>query len=118
MKNRGIPQDLLDGGSIIGICNTHFGDIAERVKRGVDEAGGYPVEFRVMPLGESKLRPTAILFRNLASMDVEESIRGNPIAEVVLLCGCQKVVPALLMGLQAANYQPSSCPVADAERQI
>jgi dihydroxy-acid dehydratase len=79
-------------------CNTHFREIAEYVKRGVWEAGGFPLEFPVMSLGESVLRPTAMLFRNLASMDVEESIRGNPIDGVVLLMGCDKTTPSLLMG--------------------
>src|SRR5207249_1428732 len=96
-----------DGRPIIGICNTwseltpcnaHFREIAEFVKRGVWEAGGFPLEFPVMSLGETLLRPTAMLFRNLASMDVEESIRGNPIDGVVLLMGCDKTTPALLMG--------------------
>ena len=112
MKNQGIPQDLLDGRPVIGICNTwseltpcnaHLRGIAERVKRGVYEAGGYPVEFPVMSLGESNLRPTAMLFRNLASMDVEESIRGNPIDGVVLLCGCDKTTPALMMGAASCD---------------
>ena len=107
MKNQGVPSDEFDGRPVIGICNTwseltpcnaHFRDIAERVRRGVLEAGGFPVEFPVMSLGESNLRPTAMLFRNLASMDVEESIRGNPIDGVVLLVGCDKTTPALLMG--------------------
>jgi L-arabonate dehydrase len=103
----GHPQDEVDGRPIIGICNTwseltpcnsHFRELAEFVKRGVLEAGGFPLEFPVMSLGETQLRPTAMLFRNLASMDVEESIRGNPIDGVVLLMGCDKTTPALLMG--------------------
>ncbi|WP_019141044.1 IlvD/Edd family dehydratase [Noviherbaspirillum massiliense] len=103
----GYPQDSFDGRPIIGICNTwseltpcniHFRELAEFVKRGVLEAGGFPLEFPVMSLGETQLRPTAMLFRNLASMDVEESIRGNPIDGVVLLMGCDKTTPALLMG--------------------
>ena len=107
MKNQGWPHDLFDGRPIIGICNTwseltpcnaHFREIAEFVKRGVWEAGGFPLEFPVMSLGETQLRPTAMLFRNLASMDVEESIRGNPIDGVVLLMGCDKTTPSLLMG--------------------
>ena len=97
---------------MIGICNTwseltpcnaHFRDIAEHVKRGVYEAGGFPLEFPVMSLGETNLRPTAMLFRNLASMDVEESIRGNPIDGVVLLVGCDKTTPALLMGAASCD---------------
>ena len=107
MRNEGVPDDHFDGRPVIGICNTfseltpcnaHFRKIAEHVKRGVLEAGGVPYEFPVMSLGESNLRPTAMLFRNLASMDVEESIRGNPIDGVVLLVGCDKTTPALLMG--------------------
>ncbi len=107
IKNQGWPHDLFDGRPVIGICNTwseltpcnaHFREIAEFVKRGVWEAGGFPLEFPVMSLGETIIRPTAMLFRNLASMDVEESIRGNPIDGVVLLMGCDKTTPSLLMG--------------------
>ena len=97
---------------MIGICNTwseltpcngHFRELAEFVKRGVWEAGGFPLEFPVMSLGETQLRPTAMLFRNLASMDVEESIRGNPIDGVVLLMGCDKTTPSLLMGAASCD---------------
>jgi L-arabonate dehydrase len=107
MKNQGMPTDMFDGRPVIGICNTfseltpcnaHFGDIADRVKRGVLEAGGFPVEFPVMSLGETLLKPTAMLFRNLAAMDTEESIRGNPIDGVVLLTGCDKTTPSTVMG--------------------
>ena len=107
MKNQGMPPDLFDGRPVIGICNTfseltpcnaHFRDIAEMVKRGVLEAGGFPLEFPVMSLGETLLKPTAMLFRNLASMDAEESIRGNPIDGVVLLTGCDKTTPSTVMG--------------------
>ena len=106
-QKAGHPPDEFDGRPIIGICNTwseltpcnsHFRELAEFVKRGVLEAGGFPLEFPVMSLGETQLRPTAMLFRNLASMDVEESIRGNPIDGVVLLMGCDKTTPALMMG--------------------
>jgi len=112
MKNQGLPHHLFDGRPVIGICNTwseltpcnaHFRELAEYVKRGVYEAGGFPVEFPVMSLGESNLRPTAMLFRNLASMDVEESIRANPIDGVVLMMGCDKTTPALLMGAASCN---------------
>ena len=112
LKNQGYPHDLLDGRPIIGICNTwseltpcngHFRELAEFVKRGVYEAGGFPLEFPVMSLGETQLRPTAMLFRNLASMDVEESIRGNPIDGVVLLMGCDKTTPSLLMGAASCD---------------
>ncbi len=112
MKNQGWPHDLFDGRPVIGICNTwseltpcnaHFREIAEFVKRGVWEAGGFPLEFPVMSLGETQMRPTAMLFRNLASMDVEESIRANPIDGVVLLMGCDKTTPSLLMGAASCN---------------
>jgi len=112
MKNQGIPDHEFHGKPIIGICNTwseltpcnaHFRRIAEKVKQGVFEAGGYPVEFPVFSNSESNLRPTAMLTRNLASMDVEESIRGNPIDGVVLLCGCDKTTPALLMGAASCD---------------
>ncbi|HYE01520.1 MAG TPA: IlvD/Edd family dehydratase [Alphaproteobacteria bacterium] len=112
MKNQGHPHDLFDGRPVIGICNTwseltpcngHFRELAEYVKRGVWEAGGFPLEFPVMSLGETQLRPTAMLFRNLASMDVEESIRGNPIDGVVLLMGCDKTTPSLMMGAASCD---------------
>jgi L-arabonate dehydrase len=112
MKNQGFPADLFDGRPVIGICNTwseltpcnaHFRELAERVKRGVYEAGGFPLEFPVFSAGESNLRPTAMLFRNLASMDVEEAIRGNPVDGVVLMTGCDKTTPALLMGAASCD---------------
>jgi len=112
MKNQGIPDDLFGGKPVIGICNTfseltpcnaHLRGLAEHVKRGVYEAGGLPLEFPVMSLGESNLRPTAMLFRNLASMDVEESIRGNPMDGVILLVGCDKTTPALMMGAASCD---------------
>ncbi len=107
LKNQGLPHHLFDGRPVIGICNTwseltpcngHFRVLAERVKRGVYEMGGFPLEFPVMSLGETLMRPTTMMFRNLVSMDVEESIRANPIDGVVLLVGCDKTTPALLMG--------------------
>lgn len=109
---RGLPTDVFDGRPIVGICNTwseltpcngHFRELAEHVKRGVWEAGGLPFEFPVMSTGETSLRPTAMLFRNLVSMDVEESIRGNPIDGVVLLCGCDKTTPSLIMGAASCD---------------
>ena len=112
MKNQGIPDHEFDGRPIIGICNTwseltpcnaHFRKIAEKVKNGIYEAGGMPVEFPVFSNSESNLRPTAMLTRNLASMDVEEAIRGNPIDGVVLLAGCDKTTPALLMGAASCD---------------
>lgn len=112
VKNRGIPHDQFDGRPVIGICNTyseltpcnsHFRALAEQVKIGIWEAGGFPLEFPVMSLGETLLRPTAMLYRNLASMDVEESIRANPLDGVVLLMGCDKTTPALLMGAASVD---------------
>jgi L-arabonate dehydrase len=112
MKNRGVPHDQFDGRPVIGICNTwselvpcnsHFRTLAEHVRAGVLEAGGFPLEFPVMSLGETLLRPTAMLYRNLASMDVEESIRANPLDGVVLLVGCDKTTPSLLMGAASVD---------------
>jgi dihydroxy-acid dehydratase len=112
LKNRGFPQDQFDGRPVIGICNTwseltpcnsHFRVLAEHVRYGVLDAGGFPLEFPVMSLGETMLRPTAMLYRNLASMDVEESIRANPLDGVVLLMGCDKTTPALLMGASSVD---------------
>lgn len=112
MKNQGIPDYEFDGKPVIGICNTwseltpcnaHFRELAESVKRGILEAGGFPVEFPVMSLGETLIKPTAMLYRNLVSMDVEESIRANPLDGVVLLCGCDKTTPALVMGACSVN---------------
>ncbi len=112
MKNQGHPNDLFDGRPVIGICNTwselnpcnaHFREIADFVKKGVWEAGGWPLEFPVTSTGEVLMRPTAMLYRNLVSMDVEESIRGNPIDGVVLLMGCDKTTPSLVMGASSCD---------------
>ncbi|TBW55991.1 dihydroxy-acid dehydratase [Marinobacter halodurans] len=112
MKNQGFPGHMFDGRPVIGICNTwseltpcnaHFRRIADKVRQGILEAGGFPVEFPVFSNGESNLRPTAMLTRNLASMDVEESLRGNPVDGVVLLVGCDKTTPALLMGAASCD---------------
>jgi L-arabonate dehydrase len=112
IKGKGVPHDQFDGRPVIGICNTfseltpcnsHFRTLAEQVKIGVYEAGGFPLEFPVMSLGETLLRPTAMLYRNLASMDVEESIRGNPVDGVVLLMGCDKTTPSLVMGASSVD---------------
>ena len=112
MRNQGHPDHLFDGRPVIGICNTwseltpcngHFREISESVKKGVYEAGGFPLEFPVFSASESNLRPTAMLFRNLASMDVEEAIRGNPMDGVVLLMGCDKTTPSLLMGAASVD---------------
>lgn len=107
MRNQGFPDDVFDGRPVIGIansfseftpCNAHFRELAERVKLGVWEAGGFPLEFPTMSLGESTIRPTAMLYRNLMAMDTEESIRGYPMDGVVLLCGCDKTTPGPIMG--------------------
>ena len=112
MKNQGLPADLLDGRPVIGICNTwseltpcnaHLRDLAERVKFGIYEAGGFPVEFPVFSPAESSLRPTAMMYRNLCAMDVEEAIRGKSMDGVVLLAGCDKTTPALLMGAASVD---------------
>src|SRR5438034_5354376 len=107
MKNRGVPQDMFDGRPVIGICNTwseltpcntHFRVLADHVRHGVLDAGGFPLEFPVMSLGETLMRPPAWLYPILASMDVEESTRAIPLDGVALLAGCAKTTPATLMG--------------------
>jgi dihydroxy-acid dehydratase len=112
MKSQGLPQDAFDGRPVIGICNTWseltpcnagLRDVADYVKRGVWEAGGVPLEFPAMSLGETQMRPTAMLFRNLLAMEVEESIRANPIDAVVLLGGCDKTTPGQLMGAASVD---------------
>jgi dihydroxy-acid dehydratase len=112
VKGKGVPHDQFDGRPVIGICNTfseltpcnsHFRALAEQVKIGVYEAGGFPLEFPVMSLGETLMRPTASLYRNLASMDVEETIRANPVDGVVLLMGCDKTTPSLVMGAASVD---------------
>jgi L-arabonate dehydrase len=112
LKNRGIPQDQFEGKPVIGICNTwselnpcnaHLRTIAEHVRYGVLEVGGFPLEFPVSSLGEVLMRPTAMLYRNLAAMDVEEAIRAHPLDGVILLMGCDKTTPALLMGAASAD---------------
>lgn len=112
MKNQGLPADLFDGRPVIGICNTwsqltpcnaHLRDLADRVKHGIYEAGGLPLEFPVFSPGESALRPTAMMYRNLCAMDVEEALRANPMDGVVLLAGCDKTTPALLMGAASVD---------------
>jgi dihydroxy-acid dehydratase len=112
LKNQGWPADLFEGKPVVGICNTwseltpcnaHFRELADAVKRGVWEAGGFPLEFPVMSLGETLIRPTSMLLRNLLSMDVEESIRANPLDGVVLLMGCDKTTPGLLMGAASCD---------------
>ncbi len=112
MKSQGIPHDQFDGRPVIGICNTwsqatpcnaHFRELAQHVRDGVLDAGGFPIEFPVMSLGETLMRPTTMLFRNQVAMDVEESIRANPFDGVVLLMGCDKTTPALLMGAASCD---------------
>ena len=109
---RGLPDDVFTGKPMIGICNSasdltpcnmHLDELAEHVKRGVWEAGGVPLEFPVTSLGETLIQPTAMLLRNLMAMDVEESIRCNPIDGVVLLAGCDKTTPAMVMGAASAD---------------
>jgi L-arabonate dehydrase len=111
-KAEGFGEPAYEGRPIIGICNSwselthcnaHLRQLAEAVKRGVWQAGGFPLEFPVMSLGEYNMRPTTMLYRNLMSMDVEESIRANPLDGVVLLGGCDKTTPALLMGAASAD---------------
>jgi len=112
MKNQGIPHDQFDGRPVIGICNTwsqatpcnaHFRELAQHVRDGILDAGGFPIEFPVMSLGETLMRPTTMLFRNQTAMDVEESIRANPFDGVVLMMGCDKTTPALLMGAASVD---------------
>ena len=112
MRNQGHPSHVFDGRPVIGICNTfselspcnaHLRELAEHVKRGVSEAGGLPLEFPVFSCSETNLRPTAMLFRNLASMDVEENIRGLPLDGVVLMTGCDKTTPSLIMGAASCD---------------
>ena len=112
LRSEGFPADVFDGKPVIGICNSwselnncnaHLRDVAEAVKRGVWAAGGVPLEFPTISLGEMFMRPTTMLYRNLMAMDVEESIRANPLDAVVLLCGCDKTTPAQLMGAASAD---------------
>jgi dihydroxy-acid dehydratase len=112
MRASGLPENQFDGRPVIGICNTwsdlnpcniHFRELAQHVRAGILEAGGFPVEFPSMSLGENLMQPTTMLYRNLASMEVEESIRGNPLDGVVLLMGCDKTTPALMMGAASVN---------------
>ncbi len=112
LKNQGYPDHLFRGKPVIGICNTwsdltpcngHLREFAEIVKRGVYEAGGFPFEFPVMSLGETIMKPTTMLWRNLVSMDVEETIRANPLDGIVLLTGCDKTTPSTVMGAASVN---------------
>ena len=112
MGAQGFETNVFQNKPVIGICNSwseltscnaHLRQVAEAVKRGVWAAGGFPLEFPTMSLGEPFMRPSSMMFRNLMAMDVEESIRANPIDGVVLLCGCDKTTPAQLMGAASAD---------------
>ncbi len=112
LKNQGIADHEFDGRPIIGICNTwseltpcngHFREYAQHIKQGILEAGAYPFEFPIMSMGEPLMKPTAMLFRNLASMDAEETIRANPLDGIVIIGGCDKTTPAALMGAASVN---------------
>lgn len=112
LRSEGFNHDVFEGKPVVGICNSwselnncnaHLRGVAEAVKRGVWAAGGFPVEFPTISLGEMFMKPTSMLFRNLMAMDVEESIRANPVDSVVLLCGCDKTTPAQLMGAASAD---------------
>lgn len=112
LKNQGHPHDLFDGRPIIGIlntwsdltpCNGHLRDLAEKVKAGIWEAGGFPVEVPVFSASENTFRPTAMMYRNIAAMAVEEAMRGQPIDGAVLMVGCDKTTPSLLMGAASTD---------------
>jgi len=112
MRSEGFPDSVFQGKPVIGICNSwseltncnvHLRSVAEAVKRGVWSAGGFPLEFPTISLGEPFMRPSTMMFRNLMAMDVEESIRANPLDGIVLLCGCDKTTPAQLMGAASAD---------------
>src|SRR5712675_762067 len=112
LKAEGFSDMVFDGRPVVGICNSwselnncnaHLRQVAEAVKRGVWAAGGFPLEFPTISLGEMFMRPTSMLYRNLMAMDVEESIRAYPLDGVVLLCGCDKTTPAQLMGAASAD---------------
>lgn len=112
MRNQGFGPEVFDGRPVIGIanswseftpCNAHLRRVAESVKRGVWEAGGFPLEFPTMSLGESLMRPTTMLYRNLLAMETESTIRANPMDAVILLTGCDKTTPAMLMGAASVD---------------
>ena len=112
LQSEGFPRDVFDGRPVIGIanswseltpCNAHLRSVADAVKRGVWQAGGFPLEFPTMSLGEPLMRPTAMLFRNLMAMEVEELLRANPLDAVVLLSGCDKTTPAMLMAAASVD---------------
>ena len=112
MRAEGFTPEVFDGRPVIGIanswseltpCNSHLRGVADAVKRGVWQAGGFPLEFPTMSLGEPVMRPTAMLFRNLMAMEVEETLRANPLDAVVLLSGCDKTTPAMLMAAASVD---------------
>ena len=112
MRNQGFAPDVMDGRPVIGIgttwseftpCNAHLRRVAESVKRGVWEMGGFPLEFAAMSLGEVTMRPTTMLYRNLLALETEELIRANPMDGVVLLSGCDKTTPGMLMGAASVD---------------
>jgi dihydroxy-acid dehydratase len=112
LRSEGFTPEVFDGRPVIGIanswseltpCNRHLRGVAEAVKRGVWQAGGFPLEFPTMSLGETLMRPTAMLFRNLMAMEVEELLRANPLDAVVLLSGCDKTTPAMLMAAASVD---------------
>src|ERR1700739_937214 len=112
MRSESVPTDNFDGRPVIGICNTwseltpcnsHFRELAQHVREGILEAGGVPMEFPVISTGETLTRPTGMFLRNLASMEWEETVRANPLDGVVLLMGCDKTTPALMMGAASVN---------------
>jgi dihydroxy-acid dehydratase len=112
MKNQGFPADLFDGRPVIAVmntfseltpCNAHMGPLVEKVKNGVYEAGGFPVEVPAFSTAESGFRPTAMMFRNLAAMSIEEQLRGLPIDGAVLMVGCDKTTPSLLMAAASCD---------------
>ncbi len=112
LKSEGFSDHVFDGLPVIGIanswseltnCNAHLRQVAEAVKRGVWSAGGFPLEFPTISLGEVLMKPTTMMFRNLMAMDVEECIRAYPLDAVVLLSGCDKTTPAMLMGAASAD---------------
>ncbi len=119
LQSEGFSPDVFDGKPVVGICNSwselnncnaHLRQVAEAVKRGVWVAGGFPLEFPTISLGEVFIRPTSMMYRNLMAMDVEECIRANPLDAVVLLCGCDKTTPAQLMGAASANIPAIAVP--------
>ena len=112
MKNQGYPDDLFDGRPVIGIlntwsdmtpCNGHLRELAEKVKAGIWEAGGFPLEVPVFSASENTFRPTAMMFRNLAALSIEEQIRGQPMDGCVLMVGCDKTTPSLLMAAASCD---------------